>query len=208
MRGLLRDLNRLKKNGVKEKVNSRIKEFKSFRRKASSKIFKELCFCILAANSTAERCIIVHNNVGDGFLDLRKNQLQKKLKECGARFHTKRAGYIAGARKYKDTIKDVLRFFKDENKRRDWLVKNIKGIGYKEASHFLRNIGYDNYAILDFHIIDVLKKYHIIRRPKNLNKTNYLKIEEKLKNIADEANLSLGELDLYLWCMETGKVLK
>jgi len=130
------------------------------------------------------------------------------LRECGARFHTKRAGYITEARRYKNNIKDILTFVNDEEKRRDWLVKNIKGIGYKEASHFLRNIGYKNYAIIDFHIIDVLAKYRAIRRPKNLNKESYLKIEEKLREISEKAGLSLAELDLYLWFMETGKVLK
>jgi len=208
MRGLLKEINRIKKSSVKKKIDTRIKEFNSFKRKSSSDLFKEMCFCILTANSTAQRCIEVHSNVGDGFLSLRKNQLQKKLKECGARFHTKRAGYITEAKRYQENLKNVLRFFKDENKRRDWLVKNIKGLGYKEASHFLRNIGYDNYAIIDFHIIDVLAKYRVIRRPKNLNKNNYLKIEEKLRTLSENANLNLAELDLYLWYLETGKVLK
>ncbi|GAJ17855.1 unnamed protein product, partial [marine sediment metagenome] len=34
----------------------------------------------------------------------------------------------------------------DEIKLREWVVKNFKGLGYKEASHFLRNIGYKNFA--------------------------------------------------------------
>ena len=208
MRGLLRDINRLKKSGVKKKVDSRIKEFKSLKRKSSNELFKELCFCILTANSTAERCIAVHDNVGDGFLDLRKNQLQKRLKEAGARFHTKRAGYMSEARRYKDTIKDVIKHFKDENKLRDWIVKNIKGIGYKEASHFLRNIGYNNFAILDFHVVDNLIKHKVVKRPKSWTKEKYLEIEDKLRGVAGKANLSLGELDLYLWYMETGKVLR
>ena len=101
-----------------------------------------------------------------------------------------------------------MKHFKDEGKRREWLVKNVKGIGYKEASHFLRNVGYDNYAIIDFHIIDVLAKYKVIRRPQKLNRERYHKIEEKLKEVAANAKLSLAELDLYLWYMETGKVLK
>jgi len=209
MRGLLKEINRVKKkNSVKEKINSRIKEFKSFRNKKSQDMFKELCFCILTANSNAKRCIKVQCNVGDGFLNLTKSQLKNRLKECGARFHTKRAGYIHESRRYKDTLKDILNHFDDKHKRREWLVKNVKGIGYKEASHFLRNIGYSNYAIIDFHIVDVLDKYKVIKRPQRLNKKRYLKIEEKLKKVAEKAKLNLDELDLYLWYLETGKVLK
>jgi len=88
-------------------------------------------------------------------------------------------------------------------------VKNIKGLGFKEASHFLRNIGFKNLAIIDFHIVDLLIKHKLIdKKPKSLSKSKYLEIEEKLKKIANELNLSLGELDLYLWYMETGKILK
>ncbi|MFX1600424.1 MAG: N-glycosylase, partial [Promethearchaeota archaeon] len=81
-------------------------------------------------------------------------------------------------------------------------------IGYKEASHFLRNIGYSNYAIIDFHIIDLLVQYNLIEKPKTLTKTKYLKIEQVLKGIANKLNLNLAELDLYLWYLETGKILK
>ena len=92
--------------------------------------------------------------------------------------------------------------------RRRWLVDNIKGLGYKEASHFLRNIGYDDYAIIDTHILDILARYRIIKQPKTLTKKNYLKIEGHLQKIARQTKLTLAELDLYLWFLETGKILK
>jgi len=84
----------------------------------------------------------------------------------------------------------------------------VKGIGYKESSHFLRNVGFDDYAIIDFHIIDLLVKYQLIKRPKTITKNKYLEIEKILKKIAEKTNLTLAELDLYLWYMETGKILK
>jgi len=91
---------------------------------------------------------------------------------------------------------------------REWIVRNVKGLGYKEASHFLRNIGFTQYAIIDFHIIDLLLKYKLIEKPKTLSKTKYLEIEELLRQIAKKLNLNLAELDLYMWYMETGKILK
>ena len=198
MRELLKSIEDLKQSSVKNLVDKRIKEFQNLGKKSNNELFKELCFCILTANSTAERCIDVQNKIGNGFLTLSESRLQKELKKHGARFHTKRANYIAEARKHKDKLKQ----------QRDWLVENIKGIGYKEASHFLRNIGDKNTAIIDFHIIDILEKNKLIKRPKTLNKNSYIEIENKLKLLAKKLNLNLAELDLYLWYMETGKILK
>ena len=91
---------------------------------------------------------------------------------------------------------------------REWVVKNIKGLGYKEASHFLRNIGYKNYAIIDFHIVDVLAKYNLIEKPKTMTKKKYFEMEQLLKTIGNRLHLNMAELDLYLWYLETGKPLQ
>ena len=205
MKSILSQIEELKKSEIRKIVDSRVSEFKALGKKPSKELFKELCFCILTANSTAERCIEVQRKVGNGFLMLSEAKLQKKLKENGCRFHTKRAGYISEARRYKDSLKKMLN---SAPEKREWLVKSIKGIGYKEASHFLRNIGYDDAAIVDFHIIDVLAGNGLIKKPKAINKKEYEKIENTLKAIAKKSKLTLSELDLYLWYMETEKVLK
>jgi N-glycosylase/DNA lyase len=201
---LLDEIKKLKKSKIKRLIDKKIKEFQELG-KSKNKIFNELCFCILTANSTAERCILVQNKVGNGFIKLRKNDLIKKLKQLSCRFHTKRAGYIVEARKCCTDLFTALSL--NPFKAREWLMKNVKGLGMKEASHFLRNIGFKDLAIIDFHIVDVLAKHKIIKKPKNLGK-EYIKIEEKLREIAKKAKLSLAELDLYLWYMETGKILK
>jgi N-glycosylase/DNA lyase len=41
-----------------------------------------------------------------------------------------------------------------------------------------------------------------------MTKKRYLEIEAVLKKIAEKLDMSLAELDLYLWYLETGKVLK
>ena len=96
----------------------------------------------------------------------------------------------------------------NDKEARTWLVKNIKGLGMKESSHFLRNIGYKNVAIIDFHIIDLLERNKLISRPKTLTKVKYFETESVLRKIAEKSDLTLAELDLYLWYMETGKILK
>ncbi len=202
MENLIRKVEELKKSNAKKIIDERINEFKNIKK---SDIFSELCFCILTANSSAERCIHVQKHAKDCFENLQKDELAERLKKLGARFHTKRAGYIVAARKNK---KNLCRLNNDGKKAREWLVENIKGLGMKESSHFLRNIGYDDVAIIDFHIIDLLARNNLIDKPKTMNKKKYLEIEKILKKIAKNLNLTLAELDLYLWYIETGKILK
>jgi len=208
MERILNDIERLTNSEIREVVDSRVKEFKAVGRRLDHEIFCELCFCIMTANFNAERSIQIQNEIKHGFCDLTEAELAKRLRELGHRFPEARAKYIIEARKHIGSLKSLMERFTNENELRDWLAKNVKGLGYKEASHFLRNIGYENVAIIDFHIIDVLVKYAIIERPKTLTPKKYLEIEATLKKLADRLKMTLAELDLYLWYMETGKVLK
>lgn len=208
MKKLLQSIRNLKKSEVKNLVDARLREFKEIGNGSSNEIFEELCFCILTANFNAERSMKIQMEIGDGFLTISKSDLARKLKELGHRFPNTRARYIVDARKHKNSLKDIVKTFNDDNNLREWLVKNVKGIAYKEASHFLRNIGYTNFAIIDFHIIDVLTKHKIIEKPKVVTKRKYLEIEDLLGKITGKSNVTLAELDLYLWYMETGKILK
>ena len=208
MKRLLQSIKNLKNSKIENLVDTRLREFKEIGNGSSNEIFEELCFCILTANFNAERSMKIQRQVGDEFLTISKSDLAKKLRELGHRFPNRRATYIVDARKHKNSLKDIVETFNDDNELREWLVKNVKGIGYKEASHFLRNIGYTSFAIIDFHIIDVLTKHNIIEKPKVLTKRKYLEIEDVLREIAGKSNVNLAELDLYLWYMETGKILK
>ncbi len=85
----------------------------------------------------------------------------------------------------------------------------VRGLGLKESSHFLRNVGYKNLAILDRHILRALKDYNLIQEiPAQLSKGFYYSTEEKLQSFAKRVNLNLAELDLFLWYMKTGVILK
>lgn len=132
------------------------------------------------------------------------------------RFPNARAGYIAATRDFlhrdcRMALRDRLDNFDDALARRDWLAqtKAIKGLGYKESSHFLRNIGYRGYAILDKHILNCLVELRVLdgNKPPQ-NRAQYLAIETKLKNFADVAEIDFDELDLVLWSLKTGEILK
>jgi N-glycosylase/DNA lyase len=132
------------------------------------------------------------------------------------RYPNARAGYIVASREFLQAhcnlrLREKLQSFDDDFARRDWLVKEkrIKGLGYKEASHYLRNIGFKGYAILDKHILRSLAELEIIDDPKPPNtRLKYLTIEEKLKNLAKTAEIDFDELDFVLWSLKTGEILK
>lgn len=205
---LVNDVKNLMRRKIKTTIGRRIGEFERVGRSSDAEIFKELCFCILTANFNAEKSIVIQENIDNGFLTLSLEELEHKLRVLGHRYPRTRARYIVEARKYAYNLKNRLRAFSSSLEAREWLAENIKGIGYKEASHFLRNIGYKDLAIIDFHIADLLDRYGIITKPKTITRRRYLEIEEVLRLIAKELGISLAELDLYLWYLETGRVLK
>jgi len=196
----------LKKSSIKSLIEQRISEFEKI--KSPDKIFSELCFCLLTANFKADKSIEMQNNLSKDFLYSNEQKLALELKEYGHRFWEQRAKRIILARNKKKDLIKLLKLEKNEQILRNWIVKNIQGLGLKEASHFLRNIGYKNLAIIDFHIINILVKYNLISELKSLTPRKYLEIENILKEISLKTKLDLARLDLYLWYMETGKVLK
>lgn len=208
MESLDSQIGALKRGEVGRTVARRIASFKRFRNAPVEAVFSELCFCILTANYNAERAIRIQESIGDGFIGLGERRLATRLRRLGYRFPNTRARYIVEARKHLPNLKKALYGGGDEFALRDYLAKNVKGLGYKEASHFLRNIGYSNLAIIDFHIVDLLAAKKLIKRPKSMSKQKYLEIEAVLSDLGEKNGLTQAELDLYLWHMETGKVLK
>lgn len=191
-------------------VKKRMDEFREMRDSENEDWFSEMCFCLLTANSSAESGIKVQAVVRkDGFLNLKKKDLTNALKRAHYRYPNKRADYIIDARKRAKDLQATLKNFKTSSERREWLVKNIKGLGYKESSHFLRNIGYFDLAILDRHVLRIMNEKKLIKEvPKALNQKNYLEIEAALEKEAKAMRMTQGELDLWLWASQTGRVLK
>jgi len=200
----------------KTEIKKRLKEFSFLHKGEDREIFSELCFCILTANANALSCNEAIKELKgtrllfEGCADAIKPKLKGR-----ARFHNKKAEFIVAARNLftrsrRIKIKDRLNV-NDIIATRDWLVWNIKGYGYKEASHFLRNIGLGkDIAILDRHILKNLKKYGVIGNvpPSVGSRKAYLDIEEKMRNFSKEIGIPLPDLDLLLWSLETGFVFK
>jgi N-glycosylase/DNA lyase len=213
---LLNEIKKLQKTEIKNKVDKRLQEFKRLSKKGNKEWFSELCFCILTANSKARTAITIQKELGkEGFLNISQEEIAKTIRAKKHRFHNNKAKYIVEARKYHN-IKDIVKAMEEDKQSsynnevsaREFIVKNIKGLGYKESSHFLRNVGYDNLAILDRHIINLMVENKLIERPKVLNQLNYLEIEDVFQKLAKKCRMSCAELDLYMWYLKAGDVLK
>ncbi|NSW88988.1 hypothetical protein CL651_004475 [bacterium] len=180
-------------------------------------IFLELIFVILAAGTSAKLALktteilkkkdfIFHSNM---------NEIILKLKGC-YRFYNVRGRYIYTTRSYiKESYDNNFNKIFANNSghydRRNFFYSNkmIQGVGMKASSHFLRNIGFHDYAILDKHIINLLKECGIISTDiKVLNEKNYLRIEKILREIGARHNLNLSSLDLVMWYFKTGEIIK
>lgn len=208
----LKSLYKNKKNEIESQIN---KFTETWNNGTEEDIFSELSFCILTPQSKAKTCwaIIEYLRKTGILFNGNIKEISRILKAI--RFHNNKSKYILNVRdkflsSKNSSIKGCINKFPDPYSCRDWLVKNIKGIGYKEASHFLRNIGKgEKLAILDRHILKNMKRLGLIEEiPETLTKSKYIMLEKKLSEFAKRIKIPLSHLDLLLWYRETGEIFK
>ncbi|MEM5843089.1 MAG: N-glycosylase/DNA lyase [Candidatus Aenigmatarchaeota archaeon] len=186
----------------KEEIQERLKKFEKNKNATKEEKFIELCFCILVAGNNLEKTLEIWKIIGKGFLNLGKDELSRTLKNLGYRFYNIRSKYIVENREKINLLEE----FKCDCNFRKILVENFYGIGYKEASHFLRNIGCNNFAIIDRHVLKFLKSFNFIKEvPKSLNEKTYIELEKILEKIAQEIGITLAELDFCIFYYQTDR---
>lgn len=197
---------------VRKLVEERVKDFMEVNKRDSAAWFLELVYCLLTAYSSAERAQLCVDALDgcDAIINGNTEDVAETLSREGHRFAEKRAEYIVAVRKLSGNIKQITQGFITTGAAREWLVNNVKGLGWKEASHFLRNVGYLDVAILDRHILSNMKEHGLIPDTfrGGLTKRRYLEYERILRKVADKLDMPLGQMDLYLWYRKTGRVLK
>jgi N-glycosylase/DNA lyase len=205
---LKQEIIKLQNSGIKNVVEKRLEEFRNLGERGNEDWFCELCFCLLTANARASSAMNIQDQVrAKGFLYSPQENIASVIRMNKHRFHNNKAKYIVGAREFCN-VKDILAGL-ESVEAREWLVENVKGLGMKEASHFLRNVGHKDLAILDRHILNLMfDRGYLLERPKTLTPKQYLAVEETFNMIAENLEMSSAELDLYMWYMKTGIVLK
>lgn len=171
------------------------KAFENFgKSKTEEEIFYDLCFCICAPQTTFKNNTKVINRlISSNFYNI--NYSREYLEEIvkPARFYRNKTRYLLEAKKNFKKILWLLDSALSGWVKRDFLVRGVKGLGMKAASHFLRNLGDQNLAIIDTHIIKFLE----CKPPKN--RQEYFMLEEEFYSIAEEMKLSSAELDALIW---------
>ncbi len=200
-------------NPVKRLIEARLTDFRRIWETATDEeLFLELAFCLLTPQSKAKTCWKAVERLNKKCMIKSSEPEQISQELGGVRFHQRKGEYICRARNMFQarSLRDTLEGFSSPAKAREWLVENVKGLGYKEASHFLRNIGQgENLAILDRHILKNLALLGVINEvPTSLTKRSYLEIERKMTAFSQVAKIPMGHLDLLLWYKEAGEVFK
>lgn len=191
----------------KKKINSRLEDFSNIDKTDLGQIFEELAFCLLTPQSKAKSADISIRNLVENNLLFYGTPEEIQTQLTGIRFHITKSIRIVEARK---TFSNFNFDYSNIFNLRTEIVKSFKGIGYKESSHFLRNIGFGkDIAILDRHILKNLVKVNIVDEvPKNLTPKKYLEIEEKMRIFCQKIGINMDQLDLLFWSEETGEIIK
>lgn len=200
----------------KSDFKKRLQEFRDTWNKGTNKdIHLELSFCILTPQSKAL-------NAWQAITNLKENNLiftgsaEEMVEYLNiVRFKNNKSKFLVALREQMTKngeiiTKDFFSSIPTTFEKREWIVKNIKGMSYKEAGHFLRNVGFGSeVAILDRHILRNLVKLEVIDEiPKTLSPKIYLEIEKKMKEYCDFIKIPMDEMDLLLWYKEAGVIFK
>jgi len=184
-------------------------------------VFRELAACILGGQVTFEQALAATNRLRDvevvkavrsktrraSLVRGVQNALRGDLNKCtGYRFWRTRSVFIVdsafGIYRDGDGLLPILRQTKDQKRTRECVVALAKGIGPKQASLFLRNVGYgDELAILDCHVLRFMHYVGLCRElPKSVgNIRAYEALERILSIYARGFGWGLQILDQAIW---------
>ncbi len=156
---------------IKDDIDKRLEEYKKVWEEGTNEdIHAELSFCILTPQSKARNAWKAITNMrNDNVLFSADAETLSEYLNI-VRFKNNKAKYLVELRNQmtkdgKIITKDFFESISTVPERRNWIVENIKGMSWKEAGHFLRNVGFgQEVAILDRHILKNLVRLQVIRR--------------------------------------------
>jgi N-glycosylase/DNA lyase len=192
-----------------EAIRLRLEDFSAV---PESEYFYELIFCILTPQSSAKNASQTIQKLKALRFFEQGDDPTETLRHPShyIRFHNTKAKRLLIIREQFPSIFNLIKENRDKLPQlREEIRIAVPGFGLKESSHFLRNIGFTGYGILDRHILKHLVRLKVIARmPKSLTEKRYYSIEKKWKKYATAVGISIDELDLLFWSMETGEILK
>jgi len=203
-------------SAVKTRIEARLSGFAGMWSSGTDReIFMEMAFCLLTPQSRARACWTAVTDLhSTGLLYAGgPEDIAGVLASRGVRFHNVKTGRLVRARGMFSPPNPSVRAALDGLEpagMREWLVANVDGMGYKEASHFLRNVGKgEGMAILDRHILRNMQRLGVLESiPGSISGARYRDLEGRFIALSEELGIPPDHLDLVLWYMETGDIFK
>jgi len=208
-------------NANKTMFEKRLASFKKVWKQGDDiKIFEELCYCLCTPREKAKNALNAVNSLAKNNYKLLikgdRDKIDRALCENNIALHPAKADRIVKNRKiFYPNTKNILQSrycFDDIKQVREQLVRDVVGFGFKEASHFLRNIGFGSHlAIIDRHVKNQLVKYGVITDNTeftSITKKRYYEIEEKMMQFARKIKIPMDILDMLLMYSENKEIIK
>lgn len=206
----------------REVIDSRLEEFEDLKESTDYRKFQELVFVILTSRSEAEKSWEAAGDLDSSNLLMEgdREEIAEFIASHGVQYELQKAGYIVQNRQKLSQptlqnptmelkLNDRIDYSQPE-KTRKWFAENLSGVGWKGASHFLRNVGFtDDFVIVSGHIMKKLNGMGVVDQVEPpQGEEGYMEVESAFRTLAEELDLNMTELDLTLWCMETGSVFR
>jgi N-glycosylase/DNA lyase len=208
-------------NELKDPIGRRLAEFRGRWLEGNEVVFPEMCFCLLTPQSSAMRGLkaVCKLESEDLLINGDMKDVEKVLSAGGVRFADSKARYILRNRhvfieRSSRPVSEALGFNRLSLRAvRKRVREGVLGFGFKEATHFLRNLGISlesGMAILDRHIQRALVRFGYLEEvPRNLSRErNYARCEMAMQEMSKDSGIHMDELDLLLWANRTGMILK
>lgn len=199
---------------IQRRITSRLGYLERVYIRGGDRLWAELVFCLMTPQSKARSaCAAVRElYMSDLLHSTDATEISAVLKKH-IRFHNNKSLYIVEAATKFDEICSLIGATADKVELRNMLFKLIKGMGLKEASHFLRNIGFGHdIAILDRHILRVMEALEILpigmSSKESLTLGKYLQIEESLRCYSIDVGIGLEYIDFVFWYAATSDIFK
>ncbi|MGI6369457.1 MAG: hypothetical protein GX372_02975 [Ignavibacteria bacterium] len=189
-------------------IQDRLKEFEKITPENS---FYEFCFCLMTPQSSANNAWQVQRKLEEKDFFNKKFDPKYLLADSKhyIRFHNKKSERLLKAIDFFPELYKLLISNLTVKEKRLQLKQSFSGLGMKESSHFLRNIGYKNLAIIDRHVLKHLEKCNVIENTTPPNSINqYINIENSFLVFCDKIDIPIDVMDLLFFAHDTGKVLK
>lgn len=194
---------------------------------SEARLWEELCLCILSSRTRFElaseavarlkrrgvlrRLRVRPNNVSfsDVVAILRGGGGPKSHQSRSLPFWKTRSHQLVWAARllFGDggpRLKPLLYRWSDAVALREYLVKDVPGIGMKQASNFLQTVRFSkDLAVIDTRILAFLRDELMVAdvRPSQLGRERYLQLELRMQRLASANGMDMHRLDGIVWSL-------